>query len=210
MSNYQQQLDELGAQLSRTNDPQRAEYIMHEMEAVNDRLQTERDDIAKAKAKGLIESNEIDIPEGKRLTELEDVKTYLDGQRGTFTIRSKKTRVRFTFKFAVPKENEQNIRFVRVLNGPDNETCYGYIGYIRDGKLIAGRKGKADAPSFKALAWVLCHNAHDNLETVLEQMEFFHEGTCSQCGRKLTVPESIERGIGPVCAKHHHDHRHTH
>jgi hypothetical protein len=23
--------------------------------------------------------------------------------------------------------------------------------------------------------------------------------TCGRCGRKLTVPVSIERGIGPVC-----------
>jgi hypothetical protein len=28
----------------------------------------------------------------------------------------------------------------------------------------------------------------------------WHEGRCGRCGRKLTVPESIESGFGPECA----------
>ena len=31
--------------------------------------------------------------------------------------------------------------------------------------------------------------------------EFWHEGRCGKCGKKLTTPESIERGLGPECAK---------
>jgi hypothetical protein len=27
-----------------------------------------------------------------------------------------------------------------------------------------------------------------------------HDGHCSVCGRKLTTPESLDSGIGPVCA----------
>jgi hypothetical protein len=27
-----------------------------------------------------------------------------------------------------------------------------------------------------------------------------HAGKCGRCGRKLTVPQSIETGIGPECA----------
>ena len=30
--------------------------------------------------------------------------------------------------------------------------------------------------------------------------EFWHEGRCAACARRLTVPESIERGLGPECA----------
>jgi hypothetical protein len=42
--------------------------------------------------------------------------------------------------------------------------------------------------------------AHDKL--TLEQAEAYgHEhGVCCLCGRELTNPDSIERGIGPVCA----------
>src|ERR1019366_4832357 len=32
-------------------------------------------------------------------------------------------------------------------------------------------------------------------------LEVWHEGKCGRCGRKLTVPESIERGIGPECER---------
>jgi len=30
--------------------------------------------------------------------------------------------------------------------------------------------------------------------------EFWHEGRCAACARRLTVPESIARGLGPECA----------
>jgi hypothetical protein len=29
----------------------------------------------------------------------------------------------------------------------------------------------------------------------------WHEGSCARCGKKLTVPESIESGFGPECVK---------
>jgi hypothetical protein len=31
--------------------------------------------------------------------------------------------------------------------------------------------------------------------------EFWHEGRCAQCGKRLTVPESIQSGFGPECVK---------
>jgi len=30
--------------------------------------------------------------------------------------------------------------------------------------------------------------------------ELMHEGRCGRCGRPLTRPESIQSGIGPICA----------
>ena len=33
------------------------------------------------------------------------------------------------------------------------------------------------------------------------EIEVWHEGACCYCGRKLTVPASIELGIGPDCAE---------
>jgi hypothetical protein len=34
-----------------------------------------------------------------------------------------------------------------------------------------------------------------------ECIEIWHEGKCGKCGRQLTVPSSIETGIGPECIK---------
>lgn len=33
-----------------------------------------------------------------------------------------------------------------------------------------------------------------------ETFQFWHEGRCARCGRRLTVPESIATGWGPECA----------
>lgn len=35
--------------------------------------------------------------------------------------------------------------------------------------------------------------------TEYNRIELWHHGECSMCGRALTDPKSIERGIGPVC-----------
>ena len=87
--------------------------------------------------------------------------------------------------------------FVHILVGPDN---YKYMGFLPDKErpliLIAGKNGMPAAPSFKALQWVfMCINK----DKVPADLKIFHEGTCGKCGRELTVPESIQIGIGPVC-----------
>jgi hypothetical protein len=33
-----------------------------------------------------------------------------------------------------------------------------------------------------------------------DKVEVWHEGRCGKCSRRLTVPESIATGLGPVCA----------
>jgi len=40
----------------------------------------------------------------------------------------------------------------------------------------------------------------NNNVDISKLLTFEHMGICSMCGRTLTNPESIERGIGPVCA----------
>ncbi len=68
--------------------------------------------------------------------------------------------------------------------------------------LIRGRRffSKSDsAPSTRAFRWFV-----ENLlarGAVSEKVEFWHEGKCARCGRKLTTPESIQRGLGPECAE---------
>lgn len=126
----------------------------------------------------------------------------------TLTLLSTKTGARFTFKIQAPfKKDEEgvrdfdaDIRFVKVLTGPDNETAYSYLGYIRRGVYFHGA-GKArisaEALSAKAFAWTWQQLARDRMP---EQVEIWHEGRCARCNRKLTVPSSIESGFGPECA----------
>lgn len=108
--------------------------------------------------------------------------------KATFTIVSKKTGVRFTYRIA-----KNDLWFVSVLTSPDT---YTYLGTIFDNQ--AYRHGKKstigpDAPSAKAFGWFW-----SDVET--SQVEFYHAGKCGRCGRELTVSESIESGLGPECA----------
>ncbi len=89
----------------------------------------------------------------------QDIVTFLSGGNAKFTIQSKKTGTHFTFKVSQGWERQSNKRdtttpfFVSVLSGPDNEADFMFIGFIplnnmdlRRPKLVAGRKGRPDAP----------------------------------------------------------------
>lgn len=126
-----------------------------------------------------------------------NTKTFALAGNATFTVTSKRTGTRFTFKVRQPSPTSPH--FVSLLSGADNESDYQFLGTIFNGADYRhGKKSRitADAPSAVAFAWVWSHL--DNLPA--DKVEVHHEGKCCRCGRKLTVPESIESGIGPECA----------
>jgi len=133
-----------------------------------------------------------------RLDTSADRSRFIFGGKAVFTVVSIGTGTRYTFK-VTRKDGEATdavVYFAKVLTGPDNWSNYEYTGVVFGAdldKLVAGRNGKPGEPSHKALAWLL-----RNLDS--DQVEVWHEGKCGKCGRKLTVPESIETGFGPHCA----------
>lgn len=143
-----------------------------------------------------------------QICKADDVQKFIFAGRALFTIVSKKTGNRFTYRVNSNRKERPNridkpIQFVQVLSGPDNESSYSYLGYLNPftkQKLNAGKKGKPDALSFKSLNWLLEQLSAGKLP---EQIEFYHAGKCGACGRTLTVPESIETGLGPICAGKH-------
>jgi hypothetical protein len=136
---------------------------------------------------------------------------FIQAGSSTVTLVSKATGARFTYKVQAPhhegnqgtnsrRDTDSDFRFVSLLNGQDNEASYAYIGYIRRGVFFhGGAKARAgrDAPSVKAFDWVWRQLAQGNMPG---QAEIWHEGRCGACGRKLTVPSSINTGFGPECA----------
>ncbi len=139
--------------------------------------------------------------ESGRLTAPRDIERFITGGKAFFTIVSSDTGDRYTFRVS-QKENDDGSMspfFVSILTGPDNWSNYRYLGTISNsGRYSHGKKSKIshDAPSARCINW-LTMNLRD--ETQLARIEFWHEGRCGVCGRKLTVPESVEKGIGPVC-----------
>ena len=133
---------------------------------------------------------------------------YILGGNATITVVSTGTNRRYTFKISSPKDalpETPNTYFVGLLTGPDNRADYQYLGFLRPNRfgycegLIAGKKGNLLHPAFKGFDWVWRHLNADRSGLVDERLEIWHEGRCGRCGRKLTVPESIASGFGPVC-----------
>ncbi len=139
-----------------------------------------------------------------------DTKTFVLAGDATFTITSRKTGTRYTFK--VSQNEAGTMYFVSVLTGPDNWTNYKYFGIIVNGEFKFGNpervKVAATAPSAQAFDFFWRHingqpftlKGTEKQVTLAECVEVHHEGKCCRCGRKLTVPSSVESGVGPECA----------
>lgn len=141
-----------------------------------------------------------------QLTSIPAIRSFIIAGHATVTLKSKKTGSRYTYKVSAPREQnaDRPVWFVSLLSGPDNEDNYQYFGNLRPHAFEVGRKSRvsADAPSVKAFSWFYNKVLQEESEAALEQLEVWHEGRCGRCGRKLTVPESIESGFGPECIKH--------
>lgn len=136
-----------------------------------------------------------------KLLPQETVPTFAQAGNALFTVVSKKTGTRFTFRVRAPKDAQGSTPlFVQVLTGSNNDADYTFLGTIFDGaKFVHGKKSKLtpDAPSAKAFAWFWTAVQAKQLTS----MDVYHHGRCCKCGRTLTVPSSVLSGVGPECAK---------
>jgi len=128
----------------------------------------------------------------------ENISKFVLAGNAKVTIENPATGVRFTYKIR-RRDNADGSKtpwFVSVLRGSDNTSDYSYIGFIKAGQFVwGGKKARAgkDAPSVRAFDWFFRHLDDPRPANV------YHSGCCGRCGRELTVPESIETGLGPVC-----------
>lgn len=137
-----------------------------------------------------------------QLQNVTDIQNFMFAGKAFLTLASRKTGDHLTYK--ITKAEDGRVFFVSFLNGPDNTSHYAYMGIIRDCdkefKHTVKSRAKEDAKVSKAFRWFLAQVVHNH--KLPDELEVFHEGRCGRCGRKLTVPESIENGIGPECIKH--------
>jgi hypothetical protein len=137
----------------------------------------------------------------------ENVIDYILAGKCIITLKSKNTGTRFTYKILAPRDVRPELAeiwFVNVLTGSNNNADYTYMGQIKEenGTLNFWRGKKSpigsEAPSFIAwnFVWKFFREKKDH-----PQLEIWHEGQCCRCGRRLTDPDSIERGMGSDCAQ---------
>ena len=130
-----------------------------------------------------------------KIAKLKDPNRFILGGMATFTIQNSFTGNRYTYKCRIADGGE--VYFVSMLDGPDNHNDYHYIGIISEDSRQFRTTAKTynkNSVGVRGFDWVWRHRG--NLPA---NVEVFHEGQCGRCGRKLTVPESIENGFGAVC-----------
>lgn len=130
---------------------------------------------------------------------------FVFGGNATFTVVNENTGNRATFRVRQAKANP-SIHYVQVMVGSDNESSYEYIGHVwkqNEYNLNLTRlrfpaanmyKATTGANIFKYIFRKLMSSTG-----LPENVQLLHAGKCGACGRKLTTPESIEIGLGPIC-----------
>lgn len=147
-------------------------------------------------------------PQQAEFKSYETLHPFLWAGNATFTLISRQSRTRFTYKITKPEwelkkpKEEQVLFYAAVLNGPDNIYNYLYLGQVnivdQSFRTTSGSKVSKSAPSMIAFEWFI-RNLFRNPIVLFSKAEIYHEGRCGRCGRKLTVPESIASGFGPEC-----------
>lgn len=138
--------------------------------------------------------------------------------KAIFTVKNLRTEEHKTFMIKVTKPNERFPRpttLLMLMTGTDNTRHYSYVGKIIRKSIPAaqaydrkdhvagtvemtpGSKFPETAEQVKAGRWIVDRLWHD--KEWPDHFEVKHAGFCGRCGKLLTNPESIDRGIGPEC-----------
>lgn len=133
-----------------------------------------------------------------KITDPTNINQFVFAGDATFTLRSAQTGTSFTYN--VRPSDDGRVHFVSVLTGPDNRSDYRYLGLFRGPDYEHDRKRRIspDAPSALAFSFFAKCLGKGRMH---EALEFYHEGKCARCARKLTTPASVLTGIGPECCE---------
>lgn len=124
---------------------------------------------------------------------------FFFGGKAVFTVESDATGLWKTFKLRKPKFETHEFALFSLV-GPDNENSYAYVGMVNPAngslRFTKASKRNDNSPDVIVFKWLMKGVFGD---MTLGGGKVHHEGKCGCCGRTLTVPESIKRGIGPEC-----------
>jgi len=127
---------------------------------------------------------------------------------GSWTAANPDCQPHYTFKVKGKELDDGSgkmIYFVSLLAGPNNDADYAYLGVLNaetgEVKLTKASKMGQDCWPVKLIQRVAARIWAGEQEAIeAAGFKLHHEGRCCRCGRMLTVPSSIESGIGPECA----------
>lgn len=130
-----------------------------------------------------------------------DIARFVLAGNATLTLKSCKTERWYTYRVQQGSDRQTGkpapIWFVKVLTDGDKYVYLGMIGRDRAFGLTRKSRFSEAAPSVKAFCFFWSHLTQR--EAVAPDLEVRHHNHCGRGGRELTVPESVDRGIGPDC-----------
>lgn len=94
-------------------------------------------------------------------------------------------------------------RVIGALVGPDNELSYKNFAFLTASGVTKWRSANVSERTVAATQFLLTGDLDEARAKFLDLAEAhaISSGNCLACLRTLTVPASVHRGLGPVCAK---------
>ena len=136
-------------------------------------------------------------------------RTFLFQGKAYFTMHNleKDTHITFRVQHLKRKRGQpEDTRFFDVYVKALNDKYQGnrYIGRI-DRKTRSFKPYgyvERDHVGIQTIEWIIRNWSHLEDWEKEDKLAIYHMGSCCKCGLPLTVPESIQNGIGPQCLKY--------
>jgi len=134
---------------------------------------------------------------------------------GYYTIESRKGGHRTLRIATVAKGKLKGRRIVSLLTGPNNSDDYRGFGFVDDDGVQVWKRFAGGGFSRRVYSEIVIAK-HEGMHMKLAKLlwslavedgqaeragyKLLLEARCLRCNRRLTTPESIRTGVGPVCA----------
>lgn len=138
-------------------------------------------------------------PNARVMTSPDQVRLFILAGNAVFTLTSLASGDHYTFRVSQAKDEHgtpQERWFAEVETGYRDFRYLGMVDQATGVRRTKATRYSDDAGCMKALRWFLRAALGGHLP---DKVEVRHEGRCGRCGRELTEPTSIDRGIGPDC-----------
>lgn len=130
-------------------------------------------------------------------------RNFIFAGRSVFTLENSESGNYITFRIKSVKKqgkvipNEFTVE-AKVLG--DASSGYSFMGFLNLNRQTFKEWGSMakGSISYKTFYWIMKN--FNRLED-FGKLSIYHEGACCKCGMPLTVPESIDSGIGPECKR---------
>ena len=136
----------------------------------------------------------------------EQLKAVITGGKGQLIVQNPNTKESHMLIFEKPEQTEENkVTPIFVRYAPEKTKKKTlYVGMINDkGEFLMTKASRFDWDDLPVrTARFVMKLFNENIDVNSCGMNLFQTLRCPVCGRRLTNPESIERGIGPKCAQH--------